>query len=218
MASRQEIPEARNPPRLYLVTYPVDDVEPLLRALPDALAAGDVAAVLLRLPAFPEAESLRRIAAVAKPVQAAGAALILDGQPDLAARSGADGAHLTGIDAFKAGVARLKPALIAGAGGLKTRHDAMIAAESAADYVMFGEPDRHGERPAFGAVVERVTWWSEVFEIPCVGFADSFEEARALARAGTEFVALGEFVWNYTDGPAAAVEEAARHLRLAELV
>jgi len=218
MASPTEAHEPHNPPRLYLVTYPVADVETLLRVLPDVLKAGDIAAALLRLPEMPDSELLSRIKAVANPVQAAGAALIVDGQPDLAARAGADGAHLSGLEAFKAGVSRLKPALIAGAGGLKTRHDAMIAAESGADYVMFGEPDRHGERPAFGAVVERVTWWSEVFEIPCVGFAESFEEAHALARAGAEFVALGEFVWNYTDGPAAAIEEAARHLRFGELV
>ena len=42
---------------------------------------------------------------------------------------------------FSAAVASLKPDRIAGCGGLATRHDAMLAAESGADYVMFGEPD-----------------------------------------------------------------------------
>ena len=37
--------------------------------------------------------------------------------------------------------ASLKPERIAGCGGLATRHDAMLAAEAGADYVMFGEPD-----------------------------------------------------------------------------
>ena len=38
----------------------------------------------------------------------------------------------------------LKPARIAGCGRLATRHDAMLAAEAGADYVMFGEPDAAG--------------------------------------------------------------------------
>ena len=48
---------------------------------------------------------------------------------------------LTGIDAFDGALEQLKPERIAGAGGLATRHDAMLAAEAGADYVMFGEPD-----------------------------------------------------------------------------
>ena len=38
----------------------------------------------------------------------------------------------------------LKPERIVGVGGLATRHDAMLAAEQGADYVMFGEPDQVG--------------------------------------------------------------------------
>ena len=40
----------------------------------------------------------------------------------------------------------------------------MLAAEAGADYVMFGEPDGTGARPAFAAIEERVAWWAEVFE------------------------------------------------------
>ena len=49
----------------------------------------------------------------------------------------------------------------------------MVAAEAGADYVMFGEPDAAGERPGFAAIEERVAWWAEVFEAPCVGYAAS---------------------------------------------
>ena len=70
-----------------------------------------------------------------------GAALVLDGHADLAARAGADGAHLTGIEALRRASRRSSRTRIAGCGGLETRHDAMVAAEAGADYVMFGEPD-----------------------------------------------------------------------------
>ena len=71
----------------------------------------------------------------------------------------------------------------------------MAAAEAGADYVMFGEPDDAGERPTFDAIEERVAWWAEVFEAPCVGFAGSAEEVAPLVKAGADFIALGDWVW-----------------------
>jgi thiamine-phosphate pyrophosphorylase len=86
----------------------------------------------------------------------------------------------------------------------------MLAAEAGADYVMFGEPDAAGKRPSFDAIHERVGWWTEVFEIPCVAYAASLAEIAALGAA--EFVALGPFIFSDPRGPAAAVADAAAHL------
>src|SRR5215510_1581781 len=61
------------------------------------------------------------------------------GEPDAIADGLADALNAT--DAFARATAALKPAFIAGCGGLTTRHDAMLAGESGADYVMFGEPN-----------------------------------------------------------------------------
>ena len=57
----------------------------------------------------------------------------------------------------------------------------MLAAESGADYVMFGEPDADGARPPFEAIVERVEWWAEVFQIPCVAYAAASTRSRRSA-------------------------------------
>jgi thiamine-phosphate pyrophosphorylase len=86
----------------------------------------------------------------------------------------------------------------------------MVAAESGADYVMFGEPDPAGKRPSFDAIEDRVAWWSEVFEVPCVAYADNVAEVAALAAA--DFVALSPFVFDDPRGPAAAVADAATRL------
>jgi len=196
--------------RLYLVAPALEDPAVATAALGAALAAADVAAVLLRLAAADERTLINRIKAVAPLVQERGAALLLDGHPALVARAGADGAHLTGIDVVKEAIGGLKPDRIVGAGGLASRHDAMLAAESGADYVMFGEPDPAGKRPSFAAIHDRVAWWTEVFEIPCVAYAASLDEVEALGAA--EFVALGPFVFSDPRGPAAAVADAAAHL------
>ncbi len=196
--------------RIYLITPPVGDSETFARALAAALDAGDVAAVLLRLQDSDERTLVNRAKAIAAVVQPRDIALLLDGRPDIAIRAGADGAHLTGIAALTAALGALKPDRIAGAGGLRSRHDAMLAAEAGADYVMFGEPDRDNLRSAFDAVLERIAWWAELFQLPCVGCAANLDEVGAIAQAGAEFIALGDWIW--TDAPADSVAAAAHRL------
>jgi thiamine-phosphate pyrophosphorylase len=206
----------REPARLYLLTPPVDDAAAFAPKLQAALADAGIAAVLLRLAPADERTAINHVKALTPMVQETGAALLLDGLPDLVARSGADGAHLTGVEALQAALPALKPARIAGAGGLQTRHDAMLAAEAGADYVMFGEPDAEGRRPSFDAVAERIAWWAEVFEVPCVGYAESPEEAVRLAALGADFVAIGAMIW--TDSPAADLVSLAERLASVEPV
>jgi thiamine-phosphate pyrophosphorylase len=207
------VPE-RVAPRLYLVTSPVGEPAALRDSLAAALKAADVAAVLLRFAPGDERTLINRIKALAPAVQDGGAALLLDGHAEIVARAGADGSHLANIAAFTAALATLKPERIAGCAGLVTRHDAMFAAEQGADYVMFGEPDADGRRPGFDAVLERVAWWAEVFEAPCVGAAASLDEVEALVQAGADFVAIEEAIWS----DAAALAQAAQHLTAAEPV
>ncbi len=221
-------------PRLYLITPPVADPAAFAPQLEAALGAGDVAAVLLRLADADERTLINRAKTLAGVVQRRDVALLLDGHADIVARAGADGAHLSGTEAFAAALALLKPDRIAGAGGLLSRHDAMLAAETGADYVMFGEPppypppqagegSRHfpppqaGEgqgggprgRLPFDELLERLIWWAELFEVPCVGYAASLDEIGPLAGTGADFIALGEWIWNEPQSVAASVAAAA---------
>lgn len=201
-------PPPRPAPRLYLATPVVDDPAALLAELPALLAAADVAAVLLRLKETDQRTMITRIKSFAPPVQKAGAALLVDGHAELVARGGADGAHLPGIAALKEALPSLKPDRIAGVGGLTTRHHSMEAGEIGADYVLFGEPDAKGQRPQAQAIAERLDWWAELFEPPCVGFATSLEEAHDFALSGADFVLVGDFIWADPRGPKAALIEA----------
>jgi thiamine-phosphate pyrophosphorylase len=187
----------------------VDDTSALASALPELLAAADVAAVLVRLRETDQRTMISKVKALAPVIQNAGAALLIDGHADLVARGGADGAHLTGIAAMEDAMPSLKPDRIVGVGGLSTRHDSMAAGEAGADYVLFGEPDAHGQRPSAEAIAERLGWWEELFEPPCVGFATSREEAHQFAAAGADFVLVGDFIWGDPRGARAALTEVA---------
>ena len=81
-----------------------------------------------------------------------------------------------------------------------------LVARAGADYVMFGEPDEGGHRPGFEAVLERVAWWAEIFESPCVAYAADRNEVEKLAEAGADFIALSDSIWSAD--PARALAEA----------
>src|SRR4029453_6282213 len=131
MPQKEKSAEPRRPaPRLYLVAP--QDPAGLADRLAGAVGAADVAAVLLRLPASDERNQINHAKAIAPTVQSAGAALLLDGFAELAARARPGGALLPGSEASRAGLGALNPARIAGWGGLGSRHDAMLVAEAGA--------------------------------------------------------------------------------------
>jgi thiamine-phosphate pyrophosphorylase len=200
-------------PRLYLATPLVDDPASLVTSLPGVLAGADVAAVLVRLGDSDPRSQIGRAKSLAPAIQNAGAALLLDGHADLVARAGADGAHLNGIAALEEALPSLKPDRIAGVGGLASRHDSMSAGELGADYVLFGEADAHGRRPSLEAIAERVEWWAELFEPPCVAYAAGRDEAYELTLAGADFVLLGDAVWTDQRGAAAVLAEIGQSIR-----
>ncbi len=193
-------------PQLYLATPALAEAESFLPALDTALAAGRPASLLLRL-ASQDAESAKRIVRkVALRTEPLGVALVIDGSVDLALYANADGAQIAGSGpALKSAVERLSPRHIVGAGGLATRHDAMVAGETGADYIVFGD---WSAPLSEDAVEERVNWWSEVFTTPCVAFASTPAQVTRFARAGADFVMLGDFLWNDARGPGAAMQDA----------
>ncbi|MGO8739126.1 thiamine phosphate synthase [Rhodoblastus sp.] len=202
-------------PRLYLITPRVAEAEALASSLKAALGAGDVACVLLRFATPDEGARKKIVKALAPVVQAAGAALLAPDDALLAARAGADGVHVEGLgENFAAALESLKPERIVGVGALADRDEAMRAGESDVDYLMFGALDPGGDSAA--AILERASWWADLFNVPCVAVAHRPEEVEALARSGAEFVALGPDFFADPRGIASAVAEAQAALDRAE--
>jgi thiamine-phosphate pyrophosphorylase len=207
--------------RLYLITPILDDASFAPR-LAEACGTGAVAAVLLRLAAADERGLINQVKALAPAAQEQGAAVIVsvDGKADLAniaARGGADGVHVPGDPARLRELRdRLKSERAIGVGAIRTRDDAMGLGEAGADYLLFGEPRPDGSLPTLESVVERASWWAEIFETPCVAYAPSLDAVELLAATQSEFIALGDAVWSHPDGPAAAVKAAAEILERQE--
>lgn len=200
--------DSRPKPRLYLATPPLTAAEAFAQQIADAMNGVDVAAVLLRLAPGDDASLTKSINALAPIVQRSGAALLIEGHVEVALKSNADGVHVYPRE-LKSSLERFKPDRIVGVGALHSRHDAMVAGEAGADYVLFGEPDARDERPSTEAIIERVAWWAELFEPPCVAYAATVEEAQAFAAAGADFVLLDELAWRNPRGAQVALMDAA---------
>ena len=198
---------------LYLVTplLSAADANAFGKTFAETLEAAPVACALVRLAPGSEAHAKAIVAPLLGPARGADCALLIENDARLAVRLGADGVHVSGagedlVEAIKS----LKPERIVGAGSVATRDEAMTAGEIGADYVMFGEP--HGGLQTRGLaslapLTDRIGWWAEIFETPCVAYADTIAAAGTLADAGADFVALGDAIWA-SSSPAAAMREA----------
>ncbi len=204
--------------RLYLVTPREIDISTFPKVLDAALAAGDVASLLIDIEAA--SDMIRqRIAEILTPIaQARGVAVLVRNDTRAAGRAKTDGIHVdTGRADLDGALQSFQPASIVGAGNLATRHEAMEAGETSVDYVFFGTLDRPEEPMTAPRALELAEWWVPLFEPPVVLLAGSdLASLDDAAATGAEFVALRDAVWNHAGGPAAAVREAARRLEAFE--
>jgi thiamine-phosphate pyrophosphorylase len=199
-------PSRTEPAKLYLIS-PQDVGGGFPDRLKAALEPGLAAAFQLRVKDVDEHE----LARLAEPLQRicsdADVAFIVNDSISLAKRIGADGVHLGQSD----GDVREARALLGTSAQIgrtchDSRHLAMEAGEQGADYVAFGafyptttKPSEYRPEPSI------LTWWSTVFEIPCVAIGGiAADNAGPLVRAGADFLAVCQAVWGNSD-PAAAV-------------
>jgi thiamine-phosphate pyrophosphorylase len=194
--------------RLYLITPPAIDLKTFPALMAEALDAGDVGAVQLRLKDLEEDALRRAIDALRPVVQSRGVAFLMNDRPDLAVKHGCDGAHV-GQQDTPATVARkiLGPDLTLGVTCHDSRDLAMTAGEEGADYVAFGAffPTTTKDAKA-RATPEILEWWSSMMELPCVAIGGiTAENCPPLVQAGADFLAVVGAVWNHPGGPGGGV-------------
>ena len=206
---RQIIP----PPscRLYLITPPrIDDLGQWVKIMIQALDAGDVACLQIRLKDLDDDRLARAVDALRPPAQQRGVAVLLNDRPELAFETGCDGVHIGQDDAPYAQARKaVGTDKIVGVTCHASRHLAMEAGELGADYVAFGAfHPTDTKQTVHNAEPEILRWWSEVFTVPCVAIGGiTVDNARPLVEAGADFLAVSGGVWSHPSGPAAAVKE-----------
>jgi thiamine-phosphate pyrophosphorylase len=138
-------------PRLFLVGPPDLSPDQILACAAAAAAAGDVASIVVPIPA---------LAAVTAKLQGLGLAVLANGVSD----AKCDGVHLDAlVDDVALARRSLGKDLIVGGFCAASRHAAMQAAEDGADYIALSQNTYTPSEPIIG-------WWADLFEIPCVAF------------------------------------------------
>jgi thiamine-phosphate pyrophosphorylase len=202
--------------RLYLLTPPaIPDLQAFGRTLEAALAAGQVAAVQIRLKDLPDPAVAEAVAVLMPVIQAHGAAAILNDRPDLAAALDCDGVHIGQQDAAYAEARRrVGKDRIVGVTCHDSRHLAMDAAEAGADYVAFGAFfPTETKQPKTRADPEILAMWQETMQTPCVAIGGiTADNCGELVRAGADFLAVCQGVWGHPGGPADAVRTFEREI------
>ena len=196
--------------RLYLITPPKLEPRAFADELKRALDAGDVASLQLRLKDVSDQNVLRAGEVLAPIAQARGVAFIVNDRPDIAKRLGADGVHVGQGDAsYDEARAIVGKDAIVGVTCHGSRDLAFAAGEAGADYVAFGAfyPTQTKD-VTFRAEIELLAWWAESMTVPVVAIGGiTVDNAQPLIDAGADFLAVSSGVWNYKDGPAAAVNK-----------
>ena len=195
--------------RLYLITPAKLDPTRFAETLKRALGAGDVASLQLRLKDVSDDE-IRRATEMLMPIaQRADVAFILNDRPDLASALRCDGVHVgQGDGSYAMARAAVGSDAIVGVTCHNSRHLAIEAAEAGADYVAFGAffPTATKEVKAM-AELETLAWWAQMMVVPCVAIGGiTVENCKPLIGAGADFLAVSSGVWDFPDGPAAAVK------------
>ena len=195
--------------RLYLITpAALPDLAAFAKTLDDALSAGDVAALQIRLKGISDADIADAVRALQPVAHRHDVAVILNDRPDLAKRLGCDGVHIGLEDGTLADARKIMgPSAMIGVTCADSRHRGMEAAEGGADYVAFGAfYPTQTHATLYRPEPELLTIWQETMQIPCVAIGGiKVDNAASLVAAGADFIAVVTGVWDYADGPAAAV-------------
>jgi thiamine-phosphate pyrophosphorylase len=201
-------PTKRPPCQLYLIS-PVQLPTGFADLLRAALEAEPVAAFQLRVKDMDD----HAVARIAAPLQKICAdldtAFIINDSIALAKRLGADGVHLGQSDGDPREARDILGRDVQiGVTCHNSRHFAMEAGDSGADYVAFGAFYPSGTKiTTHRAEMDILSWWTALFELPCVAIGGiTAANALPLVEAGADFIAVSAAVWAHPDGPIAGIK------------
>ena len=207
-----------DPCQIYLITPRHIDLESFPAQLEQAVAGGDIAALLIDCDSQHDSE-LQKITQTLTPIaQKKDIAVLLRGDTRIAGRCKCDGLHLDGdLTEIEAAVDDFSDRFMLGAAGGNKRHQAMELGESGIDYILFGRLEAPATEDFHDKAFAMADWWSSLFEVPAVVIGGTDLEGCAKASAaGIEFIALREAIWDHEEGPQVAVQKANALLSIAD--
>ena len=203
---------------LYLISPPKLSLETFLPQLEDALTVGIVKAFQLRLKEASDAEIIEASKKIMPICHKYEVAFIINDRADLVAQLDADGVHL-GQEDMSAKEARkiIGDDKVIGITCHASKDLAITACENGADYVAFGAfyptTSKSQEKlEKWGTpTLDIIEDWTEFTNIPCVVIGGiTPQNCAPLVKAGADFIAVINGVWQHPKGAKAAAIEFAK--------
>lgn len=204
--------------QLYLISPPNFELEEFKNKLEEALSAAHIPVFQLRMKekaddgtytAPPNEKKVREAFAALKPIcEKYQTMFILNDNPQLAKELGADGVHVGSEDLSVAEARKIVGEdFIVGASCYASKDRAFTAAEEMADYVAFGAfYDTQTKKPKGRPTLELLEFWSTYTTMPCVAIGGiKTYNAKPIAKAGADFIAVVTGIWDYEKGAKQAV-------------
>lgn len=196
--------------RIVLISPAGETAESFAAKFSAAIAGGDVASIILPANGMDEVAYQAFAERIVPIAQAAGIAALIVDDTRIAGRVKADGIHIDGGKAALAeAVESFQAKMAVGAGGVKSRDDALELGEERPDYVFFGrfgydnKPEAHHRNLSLGS------WWAEMVKIPGIVMAGSdLASVETVAATGADFVALSAAIFGDGIDPKATVQRA----------
>ncbi len=206
----QTKPDPAQDCQIYLITPPrIENIEEFAKTLEDVLAAAPIACLQIRLKDAPDEDIIKAAKLLVPICHRYGAMAIINDNPHIALKTGADGVHLGQSD-MNINLARevLNEGAFIGITCHNSKELAFKACSDKADYIAFGAFfETSTKLGTTRADLEILTWWHEAVEIPCVAIGGiTTDNAKTVITAGADFIALCSGVWQHKDGPVQAAK------------
>lgn len=188
--------------RLVLIAPTTGEVGECAAMVESALSGGDVASLIIPVGSRDEA-SLQKLGEALLPLaQAKGVAVMIENDTRIAGRIKADGVHLeTDPASLAEQIEHLDGRMMVGAGGIKTRDEALDLGEAQPDYVFFGRFGYDNKPEAHSRNLKLAEWWSEMISLPCIVLGGTdIASALAVAQTGADFVAMSAAIFSGEHG------------------
>jgi len=187
-------------PQIYLITPPEIELSTYPAQLAACLDAVDIGCVRMALASQEEDVISRAGDALRETCHARDVALVISDHVLMVERLGLDGVHLSdGSRSVRKVRKDLGEDAIVGAFCGTTRHDAMTAAETGADYAALGPIGASALGDGDQASLETFQWWSEMIEVPIVAEGHLDEDLIRQFAPVTDFFGIGPEIWAQDD-------------------
>lgn len=199
--------------QIYLISPPQINLNEFAKELDEVLKTGMVPVFQLRLKDCQKNIIKKNAQELMKICKQNNCLFILNDDLNLALELGADGVHLGIDDCDKFNkISEIKhqhQQFIIGASCYDSKHLAMQAGESGADYISFGAFFASKTKISRGNPdIDLLDWAIEMLNLPVVGIGGiNSQNCRELIEHKIDFIALISFIWQHPKGSSQAVKE-----------